>query len=105
MSTCMENGESTYHAEHRVMDSQGTVRWLVARGRIEYSPNGQPVRMAGVTLDVTQRKLAEEALRAADSRKDEFLAMLAHELRNPLAPISTGSNSTCAMMESVSPRS
>ncbi|WP_194723208.1 ATP-binding protein [Noviherbaspirillum malthae] len=38
--------------------------------------------------DVTERKLADEALRAADRRKDEFLAMLAHELRNPLAPIS-----------------
>jgi PAS domain S-box-containing protein len=39
-------------------------------------------------LDITERKLAEEKLRAADQRKDEFLAMLAHELRNPLAPIS-----------------
>jgi PAS domain S-box-containing protein len=41
-----------------------------------------------VTRDITQRRLAEEALREADRRKDEFLAMLAHELRNPLAPIS-----------------
>jgi signal transduction histidine kinase len=37
--------------------------------------------------DVTERKRAEDALRAADRRKDEFLATLAHELRNPLAPI------------------
>jgi PAS domain S-box-containing protein len=37
--------------------------------------------------DITERKVAEEALREADRRKDEFLAMLAHELRNPLAPI------------------
>src|SRR5262249_14446049 len=42
----------------------------------------------GVLLDVTDRKRAEEALREADRRKDDFLAMLAHELRNPLAPIS-----------------
>ncbi|WP_151636948.1 ATP-binding protein [Noviherbaspirillum aerium] len=56
----------------------------------------QPVRDAGGAVsgifvegyDVTERKLADEALRAADRRKDEFLAMLAHELRNPLAPIS-----------------
>jgi PAS domain S-box-containing protein len=41
-----------------------------------------------VTRDVTARKRAEEALKEADRRKDEFLAMLAHELRNPLAPIS-----------------
>ena len=41
-------------------------------------------------LDVTERQQAEEALRQADRRKDEFLATLAHELRNPLAPIRNG---------------
>jgi PAS domain S-box-containing protein len=40
--------------------------------------------------DVTQRKQAEEALREADRRKDEFLAVLGHELRNPLAPLRSG---------------
>ena len=43
--------------------------------------------MIGATVDVTERKQAEAALKEADRRKDEFLAMLAHELRNPLAPI------------------
>jgi two-component system, chemotaxis family, CheB/CheR fusion protein len=41
-------------------------------------------------LDITERKRTEEALQTADRRKDEFLALLAHELRNPLAPIRTG---------------
>lgn len=41
----------------------------------------------GVSSDITERKRVEEALRDADRRKDEFLATLAHELRNPLAPI------------------
>jgi signal transduction histidine kinase len=45
--------------------------------------------VAGRIWDAVQRVRAEEALRAADRRKDEFLAMLAHELRNPLAPITT----------------
>lgn len=57
--------------------------------------SGAPIRdgdghTAGVVIaqmDVTDRVKAEEALREADRRKDEFLAMLAHELRNPLAPI------------------
>jgi light-regulated signal transduction histidine kinase (bacteriophytochrome) len=43
--------------------------------------------MIGIIQDVTRQKLAEEALRETDRRKDEFLATLAHELRNPLAPI------------------
>jgi PAS domain S-box-containing protein len=54
-----------------------------------------PTRDGGIVsfyLDITERKLAEEKLRAADQRKDEFLAMLAHELRNPLAPISAAAD-------------
>jgi len=49
-----------------------------------------PVQDGGIAIffrDITDRKAVEEKLRAADQRKDEFLAMLAHELRNPLAPI------------------
>lgn len=48
---------------------------------------GQLVRAWGTQRDITDRRHAEEALREADRRKDEFLATLAHELRNPLAPI------------------
>ena len=46
--------------------------------------------------DITDRKHAEEALKEADRRKDEFIAMLAHKLRNPLAAMSTPCTS-CAM--------
>src|SRR4029453_1116577 len=41
-------------------------------------------------MDVTERRVAEEMLKRADREKDDFLALLAHELRNPLAPIPTG---------------
>jgi PAS domain S-box-containing protein len=50
-------------------------------------PNGGAVLIGGMAVDITDRLRAEEALKDADRRKDEFLAMLAHELRNPLAPI------------------
>jgi PAS domain S-box-containing protein len=50
-------------------------------------PDGRPALIGGMAIDITERKCAEDALREADQRKDEFLATLAHELRNPLAPI------------------
>ena len=49
--------------------------------------DGRVVLWFGTNTDISELKRAEEALREADRRKDEFLAMLAHELRNPLAPI------------------
>jgi PAS domain S-box-containing protein len=52
-----------------------------------YDGSGVPSALCGIATDITDRKRAEEALKEADRRKDEFLAMLAHELRNPLAPI------------------
>ncbi len=51
---------------------------------------GRIVGASKVARDVTERRQAEEALREADRRKDEFLALLAHELRNPLAPLRNG---------------
>jgi signal transduction histidine kinase len=68
----------------REVDRQ--VRWLLVKGRTLAIPDGPPRRI-GVSADLTDRKLAEEALQQADRRKNAFLATLAHELRNPLAPI------------------
>jgi len=66
----------------------GSVMWLQIMAKVRCDAAGVPYAMRGVSLDVTERMRAEEELREADRRKDEFLAMLAHELRNPLAPIS-----------------
>ena len=76
-----------WRSEHRVLQADGSHRWVVAHGRIERDLADHAQRMPGVLVDITDRKRAEEALQEADRRKDEFLATLAHELRNPLAPI------------------
>ncbi len=55
-----------------------------------FGPDGEVEAVAGTTRDVTEIERANEALKENDRRKDEFLATLAHELRNPLAPLRTG---------------
>jgi PAS domain S-box-containing protein len=72
-----------------VRPDTGRTIWLDVRGRVRPDSAGGPVSLRGVAIDVTERVRAEEELRDAHRRKDEFLAMLAHELRNPLAPISS----------------
>lgn len=79
-------GVREWHFDCRVIWPDNSVHWIAAHGTIYQGSTG-PRRMAGIVADITQRKLAEEELKQADQRKNEFLAMLAHELRNPLAPI------------------
>ncbi len=76
-----------YDVEMRVPLPDGTVRWVASKGRGTYDAGGNPLRMAGMVQDITACKRAEEALRDADRRKNEFLGVLSHELRNPLTPI------------------
>ena len=78
-----------FRTEFRVVrPTQGT-RWVLGLGKVEFGPTGKPIQMAGINLDITERKRLEKELHLADERKDEFLATLAHELRNPLAPVRT----------------
>ncbi|HEX6209749.1 MAG TPA: response regulator [Methylomirabilota bacterium] len=74
------------HAQH-VTDARGHGRWLLGKSSPIQSEAGDTLGHVGTVEDVTQQKAVEEELREADRRKDEFLAMLAHELRNPLAAI------------------
>jgi signal transduction histidine kinase len=68
----------------------GVVRWLRDQGELVGGVDGRARVLTGACVDITDTKEAAEALRVADRRKNEFLAVLAHELRNPLAPIATG---------------
>jgi PAS domain S-box-containing protein len=87
-----------FQLEHRVRRVDGTVGWTYSRAIPLKDASGNVVEWFGAASDVTERKAIEQALREreealsdADRRKDEFLAMLAHELRNPLAPIGNAS--------------
>jgi signal transduction histidine kinase len=89
--TIAEGGH--YQAVVRIRRAgSGELAWVDIRGRIDEGPDGQGMVLHTIAIDVTERKRAEEALRVADRRKDEFLAMLAHELRNPLAPIGSAAD-------------
>ena len=81
-----------YAEEFRFEHRDRSVRWVVARGDVVTRPGNTTVPVTVLLLslmDVTERRLAEEGLKQADREKDDFLALLAHELRNPLAPIRT----------------
>jgi PAS domain S-box-containing protein len=73
--------------EYRIVRPDGAVRMVHAWSQFEHDANGKPIRIIGSCQDITEQKRVEQELQEADRRKDEFLAMLSHELRNPLAPI------------------
>jgi two-component system, LuxR family, sensor kinase FixL len=89
-------GDGIYQTEHRVLLPDGEVRWFHCQGRLELNGDDQPLRLEGVSLDITRRKLAE--LEAQAHRNEaahllrvasvgELSSALAHELRQPLTAI------------------
>jgi len=76
-----------YDLEYRIRRRDGQFEWFKVRGRPIRDASNRIVRWFGIATNIHDLKMAEQRLREADRRKDEFLAMLAHELRNPLAPI------------------
>jgi two-component system CheB/CheR fusion protein len=83
-------GAGTLEEEFRLRRPDGGTRWVVSRAQLLHGGPRRPAQLLGTVLDTTERKQHEEMLQQADRRKDEFLATLAHELRNPLAPIRNG---------------
>ncbi len=80
-----------YRTVHPVTEA---VKWIRALGGTDYASDGTPTHFDGVTVDVSAQTLDQQQLsslnqqlREQDRRKDEFIATLSHELRNPLAPI------------------
>jgi PAS domain S-box-containing protein len=96
VSEAMESallGSGTIDHDFRILRANdGAVRWASSKGEVHFDVQGEAVRAMGAVYDITERKEMERALRETDRRKSEFLAMLAHELRNPLTPISNAVN-------------
>jgi PAS domain S-box-containing protein len=82
-----DRGASSQSVEIRLRRHDGLYRWFSCRIVPLRNPGGEIVKWIGTATDVDELRRAQEVLRLADRRKDEFLATLAHELRNPLAPV------------------
>ena len=87
-AACADRGD--YDLEYRIRRHDGEYHWFRTRGVPIRDEQGKIVYWFGTCTDIEDYKRLEGALREADRRKNEFLAILAHELRNPLAPISNG---------------
>ncbi|OAI39999.1 hypothetical protein AYO40_00900 [Planctomycetaceae bacterium SCGC AG-212-D15] len=80
-----------YQEEEIVVERpDGSRRTVLAHATPLHDDSGKIVGGVNILVDITERKQAEETLRDADRRKSQFLAMLSHELRNPLAPLRNG---------------
>ena len=76
-----------FNEEYRIVQQDGTVKWVQDRAYALKNLDEEPYRMVRITSDISAKKNVEQILRDADKNKNVFLATLAHELRNPLAPI------------------
>src|SRR3569832_119032 len=86
MQACWQSGQA-WEDLFPLRGKDGEYRWFLSRAVPVRDEAGNVIRWFGTNTDVTEARRAQEALRESDQRKDQFLAVLAHELRNPLAPL------------------
>jgi PAS domain S-box-containing protein len=93
VARCLQTYHESFDArqpftmEYRLQRHDGKYRWVMDTGVPRFTPDGTFSGYIGSCIDITDRERVEQELRQSDRRKEEFLAVLSHELRNPLAPI------------------
>jgi PAS domain S-box-containing protein len=86
LQAALETGVE-YDAEYRIEVAPGDQRWVNVRGRVVASSRGRARRMAGVVIDVTERRLAFEAVEEAERRQRLLIDELNHRVKNTLATV------------------
>ena len=106
------NGGLEYEREYRAILASGGVRWIAARGRVELGPQGKPVLMRGVLLDITEQKRSEVEMQQLRgqlahagrvSMMGQLASALAHELNQPLGAILRNAEAAELFMQDAEP--
>ncbi|SDJ46365.1 PAS domain-containing sensor histidine kinase [Natronorubrum texcoconense] len=84
----IESGEE-YEEEYRVWDADDELRWVVARGHVEYDDDGRPVSFPGALADITERKRFERRLEVSNERLEQFAYAASHDLQEPLRMVTS----------------
>src|SRR4051812_14496618 len=90
MALALQENQGHNEQEIVVERPDGSRRTALAHANPLHDEAGRVIGAVNILVDITERKRAEDELREVDRRKSEFLATLAHELRNPLAPLRNG---------------
>jgi PAS domain S-box-containing protein len=92
-------GHSAFSLDLRLRRHDGEYRWFVDNSAVLHDDQGRPAGFVGSAMEIHERKMLEETLaeraqglRLAERRQGQFLAMLSHEMRNPLAPIANAAS-------------
>ena len=88
VEAAIETGEQ-YEEEYRVWDANGELRWVVARGHVEYDDAGTPVSFPGALTDITERKRFERRLEESNRRLEQFAYAASHDLQEPLRMVTS----------------